>query len=505
MDTSKYVLHGNEESDIVLSTTMEDSIKSLDKNSLFAEQLEAEVQHFLEQSKKPWGSVDKTKLPASCFLWVIDRAKRSTWKLPYREGAGGMDPKTGMYKTAGEVNLGALRAVAEAIAGARTGKPMDVPSAIKSKIRRLFKQYKIGNQMESLGTIPTQREFKEAITKQFADVKLDKENHKIMGVSILRKTSENCSFAKGSGRTYSDKAMQSVANLVEGKKAYMDHTTEKAMQDSRGVRSIKDLFGFYENGRLVDGIARADLVYLTNHATWVEPLVEQMSDKIGESIHAYGPSVYDKQTGREIVEDVTLLQSVDLVTEPGSTLNLFESGVAAEYNDEEVEIVELDSLTLEELKESRSDLVQSLTDDITARVKAEIVDADNTKALQESVSGLKAENKKLKEDLDVYQVKDAVAEREGKILAHIAESKIDEELVSEIFMQSLCEAKDEETVKKLIEDRKELMSAKSKKKGVKDMGDERIDDDDKGIKESGKTISKSPEGAELLEAVRGNE
>ena len=50
-----------------------------------------------------------------------------------------------------------------------------------------------------------------------------------------------------------------------------------------------------------------------------------MSDKIGMSVHCYGPSALDRATQTEIVEDVTTLRSVDLVSEPGSTSGLFES------------------------------------------------------------------------------------------------------------------------------------------------------------------------------------
>ena len=35
-----------------------------------------------EASTASWGTVDKSKLPAACFLWVEDPAKKSTWHLP---------------------------------------------------------------------------------------------------------------------------------------------------------------------------------------------------------------------------------------------------------------------------------------------------------------------------------------------------------------------------------------------------------------------------------------
>uniref|UniRef100_A0A6M3LE72 Uncharacterized protein n=2 Tax=viral metagenome TaxID=1070528 RepID=A0A6M3LE72_9ZZZZ len=82
-------------------------------------------------SNKSWAKVNKSKLPSSAFLIVGDPEKKSTWKLPYKEENG-------------DVNLGALRAIAAAVAGARTGKPMTIPTEVKTKIEKLLKQYKIG-------------------------------------------------------------------------------------------------------------------------------------------------------------------------------------------------------------------------------------------------------------------------------------------------------------------------------------------------------------------------
>ena len=82
-------------------------------------------------SNSSWASVNKSNLPMSAFLWVEDPKKKTTWHLPYKDENG-------------NVNLGALRAVSAALGGARSGKPMNIPSEVRSKINRLLKQYKIG-------------------------------------------------------------------------------------------------------------------------------------------------------------------------------------------------------------------------------------------------------------------------------------------------------------------------------------------------------------------------
>jgi hypothetical protein len=95
-------------------------------------------------SKKPWGKIKKSKLPASCFLWVEDEKKKNTWHLPYKEGAGGIDQKTGMYRKAGKINVNAVRAIIQALGGARTGKAMKVPANVRNKAESLAKRLNIG-------------------------------------------------------------------------------------------------------------------------------------------------------------------------------------------------------------------------------------------------------------------------------------------------------------------------------------------------------------------------
>lgn len=73
-------------------------------------------------SEKPWGDVDKTKLPKECFLYVEDPEKKSTWKLPVYEGAGEIGEE-GLYEGRGPLNRNGVYAAAAAMAGAHGVKP----------------------------------------------------------------------------------------------------------------------------------------------------------------------------------------------------------------------------------------------------------------------------------------------------------------------------------------------------------------------------------------------
>ena len=94
-----------------------------------------------EVSRRSWASVNKSKLPASCFLIIGDRAKKDTWKLPVYEGAGPLGAD-GMYTKRGPLNINGVRAAIAAIGGARTGQRMaGVPSGVQAKLKGWIKRY----------------------------------------------------------------------------------------------------------------------------------------------------------------------------------------------------------------------------------------------------------------------------------------------------------------------------------------------------------------------------
>ena len=95
----------------------------------------------MEISNKAWSKIDRSKLPAECFFIVPDKEKRSTWRLPYREGCGNVDEKTGLYVNAGPVNINAVRAVLSAI---------NVPDDIKENIKTVVKELGAGGFVEQM-------------------------------------------------------------------------------------------------------------------------------------------------------------------------------------------------------------------------------------------------------------------------------------------------------------------------------------------------------------------
>jgi hypothetical protein len=89
-----------------------------------------------EVSTKPWGSVDKAKLPDSAFLDSTNR------RLPIYEGTGDVGAD-GRYTQRGPLNIHGAEAALAAIHGARSGKPMSgVPAGAVARLKALIAKHK---------------------------------------------------------------------------------------------------------------------------------------------------------------------------------------------------------------------------------------------------------------------------------------------------------------------------------------------------------------------------
>jgi len=153
---------------------------------------------------------------------------------------------------------------------------------------------------------------------------------------------------------------------------------------------------------------------------------------------------------------VGVLSSIDLVTETGSTKNLFES------KPEENEL-EIKDLSLKDLTESRPDLISEITKQVTASLQGD----SKATALEAQVKALTESNTALKGKVDESELKEQLAEKKTEIDKALKESKLKESHVSKTFREQLDNAEDTASVKQLIEDREKLVS---EGKGVTGMG-----------------------------------
>jgi hypothetical protein len=101
----------------------------------------------VEVSDKPWGDVDKSKLPKECFLYVGDPEKKSTWKFPVYEGSGGVG-SDGMYSGRGPLNRAALSAAAGRLSSTDETVLRVVEPKLKSLYAKINQEYPSSHKAE---------------------------------------------------------------------------------------------------------------------------------------------------------------------------------------------------------------------------------------------------------------------------------------------------------------------------------------------------------------------
>lgn len=274
----------------------------------------------------------------------------------------------------------------------------------------------------------------ETVTEYFdsSGATLAVEEGVIRGVKILGLESKN-------GRVYPKETVTRAQKLYEGVKVNVDHPTGDPGQQ----RSYSSRMGVMENVQMGEGESGlfADFRYNPKHA-----LAEQLQwdatnapENVGFSHNVLAKII--RRGGKAVVEEITRVQSVDLVADPATTRGLFE---ATDHQEEEGANMPADTLTLEGLKANYPALVETIA--------TQAVEASTESEDQKTVA---AELAKLKEELDTYKVKERLAEDRLAVDALIKEAKLPEHVVTDVWVESLMAA-DEPTREKLIEDRQAI-------------------------------------------------
>jgi hypothetical protein len=275
-------------------------------------------------------------------------------------------------------------------------------------------------------------------------LRVDRAAGVIRGVKLLGLSSRN-------GRRYREDALTSAIGLYEGAKVNINHPkghplSPRDYQDRLGVvrgvefRTGEGLFG--------------DLHFNPKHAL-SEQLVwdaEHAPQNVGVSHNVLART---RRNGDEtVVEAITKVQSIDLVADPATTSGLYEHAESQESRVEGRELdkkrscsadqagpTTIDSLTLEELRLHRPDLVHELERPPVAQLES------------------------LRQELDKLTAREAAAKRRELVLELLQEHDLplpstdglaDSYVVSPQFIETLMRAADEE-VRPLIEERAQLV------------------------------------------------
>ena len=167
----------------------------------------------------------------------------------------------------------------------------------------------IGESVDSV----TER-LQEYVSSAGLTLKVDREHGVIPGVKILGLVSKN------HGRTYTLECTQHAVALYEGAKVNVNHSARAG-----GPRDYRDRLGMVRNVQVNESGLFADFYFNPKH-----PLAEQLvwdaehsPENVGFS-HVVDASVTRKD-GKEVVESIRKVESVDLVADPATTSGLFES------------------------------------------------------------------------------------------------------------------------------------------------------------------------------------
>ncbi len=287
------------------------------------------------------------------------------------------------------------------------------------------------------------------VIREFTDSRgitlaVDREQGVIRGVKLLGRSSVN-------GRTYLKEAVARAVGLYEGARVNVDHPSGRP----DGPRSYSDRIGVIRNVTVEqgDGGLRGDL-----HANPKHRLFEQLAwdaehapESVGLS-HNIQAKTRREPDGNIVVEEITRVQSVDLVADPATTRGLFEQTGDQVITKKENE-VEVNDITLAFMEQERPELLRQIkTDMLTEHANSEEAKATAT-TLKELTEANEAKIKTLTEEVDRYKVAEKLQEQRDKIDKVLVEAKLPETLITNVFRQTLLEAKDDAAVKALIEDR----------------------------------------------------
>ncbi len=144
---------------------------------------------------------------------------------------------------------------------------------------------------------------------------VDRDAGVIRGVKILGRNSRN-------GRVYSDRALHQAAKLYDGIGVNLNHPDHR---ETNLERSVEAGFGWLEAVAVkADGVY-ADLHFLRSHpqAAVIVEAAERNPNRFGLSHNAAGRVA--RRDGKNVVEAIENVRSVDVVQNPATNSGLFES------------------------------------------------------------------------------------------------------------------------------------------------------------------------------------
>ena len=320
---------------------------------------------------------------------------------------------------------------------------------------------------------PTQDRITESLS---GSVKVDREAGVIRGVKLIGFESKN-------GRVYPPKVLKESVHLYEGAKVNVDHPRDG---NATSERSYGDRLGVIRNVRFVEGKGNfGDFHFNPKHpmADQVVWDAENNPESLGFS-HNATLRLGQPKNGKQVIESIVAIRSMDLVADPATTTSLFES----EYMDDEQTIpTETGSEDPKSaMKGAFRQMIMAAVDDSSLDMKATMKKIAEIMKAQEKLMGggstppTETEGKdiekdgeeslafqvqiaNLRQELESYRAKEKQAAVTESINTALAAAGLDPKNpthVSELFSKQLIATESEDDRKALIADRAALVGAK---------------------------------------------
>ena len=323
--------------------------------------------------------------------------------------------------------------------------------------------------------MPSSKNVRQRFTESLSSsAKVDREAGVVRGVKLIGFESKNA-------RHYPPNVLKASVHLYEGAKVNIDHPSNG---DASATRSYGDRFGVIRNARFVEsqGIF-GDFHFNPKHA-FAEQFcwdAENNPESVGFSHNAtlkLGPL----KNGKQVIEQIIDIRSMDLVADPATTSSLFESEYPT-MDDAAVMDQPADPKTA--MKGAFRSMIVAAVDDDSLDMKATIAKIKEIMKAQEKLMGggstdpeaegngtgssteegtaFQVQIAALKQQLEQYQVKEkeaALLESINNALTAAGLDPKNKNHVSELFSNQLLATESEDDRKAMIADRATLVGAR---------------------------------------------
>jgi hypothetical protein len=287
-------------------------------------------------------------------------------------------------------------------------------------------------------------------------LRIDRDAGLLRGVKLLGLSSKN-------GREYPDATLARAASLYDGAKVNVNHPKGHPL----APRDYQDRLGTIRNviARPGEGLF-GDLQYNPKHALAEQLLwdAEHAPENVGFSHNVQARTT--KRGDQTIVEEILAVQSVDLVADPATTRGLFESeaDAAVGWAEQSEAHAHGPSQIENDIEQKEAALRVGLAD--SAHPTTESLNLEH-----ETIAEQAAEIIRLHEQVKTLQAAQAIAQKRAAIAALLVEHGLPplpvgqappdtaraNAIVSDSFIHELLKAPDEATMRKLVQERAQLV------------------------------------------------